>query len=126
MKLFPKINYVKVLPLNEMEKTLTDRQLLRGFFGGDSKEYYIYVLKRKMSVTTLLHELTHWAIEVTTKKKKDRGEKWHNMLDKYTAKWFKICKYFKLYSLESLSKWEKYQIETRKQRYANTTWKDMI
>ena len=127
MRLFPKIKFVKVLPLTTMEKILTDRQLLRGIFHGDfDGAYYIYVLKRKMSVVTLVHELSHWLIEVTFKKKSD---KWHNMLDRYDMKFKKFCikctKHTKLYSLESLSKWEKHQIETRKERYADKTWMDI-
>jgi hypothetical protein len=117
MKYFPKIKFVNVLPTKEIEQHLTKKQVIRGLFGGYRNDYQIYVLNRKGKITTLLHELGHWLIEVAFK---DESDKWHKLYDK-------CCRFIQRTYIDTRKKlkieykpqkWEQFQIDTRKERCA--------
>ena len=111
MKLFPTIKFVDVMPTQRIEMYLTERQVLRGLFGGRRGDYIIHVLNRKGTTITLLHELGHWLIEIILRSKSDKCHKFYDKSWKILHKAIRIC--MKEYSLQI---WEKHQVETREER----------
>ncbi|GAF86085.1 unnamed protein product [marine sediment metagenome] len=104
MKLFPKIKFVNLLPLTDLELVLKNNEVLLGYFRSESCE--IFVLRTKRQIRTLLHELGHWIIYVVSKKNRDKRDYWWDSRSKTIIK-FKS------------EKWVLHQIETRKERIKN-------
>jgi hypothetical protein len=102
-KIFPKISFVEDLPLTDLEQTLKNNQVLRGFFC--YHDVTIVILKRKGQIKTLLHELGHWFIYLVVSNP-DKAHAWYD-------------KYFTTKKIKQIGEGEKRQIVTRTERYRN-------
>lgn len=112
MKVFPKIHFVNILPTQKIEKTLTEKQVIMGFCTWKShNDCQIFILNKKAVFATVLHELTHWAIQISLRSKSDTVHKIHDRCWRFCTRFY--CKYIATFSL---GEWEQHQIKTRKVR----------